>query len=62
MEFVAAYIIKNPQQPILSRQVLRELGMIPQNFPFPQLTFGNDADFRNGYIKKTRRGTASSLS
>jgi hypothetical protein len=51
-EFVTAYIIKNLKQPILSRQVLRELGMIPQNLPFAQLTISNDADFGNGSIEK----------
>jgi hypothetical protein len=31
-EFITAYVIKNLRKPILSRQVLRELGMIPENF------------------------------
>jgi hypothetical protein len=26
--------------------------MIPQNFPFAQLTIGKDADFGNGSIEK----------
>jgi hypothetical protein len=44
-EFITAYVIKNLQQPILSRQVLRELGMILKNFPLAQLSIGNGADF-----------------
>jgi hypothetical protein len=53
-EFITAYIIKNLQQPILSRQVLRELGMIPKNFPFAQLSTGNGADFGDKSIKKLK--------
>ncbi len=34
-------MIKNLQQPILSRQALRELGLIPKNFPFTQLSIGD---------------------
>ena len=51
-EFITAYVIKNLQQPILSRQVLRELGMIPKNFPFAQLSIGNGADFGDESIEK----------
>jgi hypothetical protein len=47
-----AYVIKNLQQPILSRQVLRELGIIPQEFPFVQLSIGNGADFGDESIEK----------
>jgi hypothetical protein len=51
-EFITAYVIKNLQQPILSRQVLRELGMIPKNFPFTQLSIGNGAEFGDELIEK----------
>jgi hypothetical protein len=51
-EFLTAYVIKNLQQPILSRQVLRELGIIPQEFPFVQLSIGNGADFGGKSIEK----------
>jgi hypothetical protein len=51
-EFITAYVIKNLQQPILSRQVLRELGMILKNFPFAQLSIGNGADFGDESIEK----------
>jgi hypothetical protein len=51
-EFITAYVIKNLQQPILSRQVLRELGMILKNFPFTQLSIGNGADFVGESIEK----------
>jgi hypothetical protein len=51
-EFLTAYIIKNFQQPILSRQVLQELGIIPEKFPFVQLSIGNGADFGAESIEK----------
>jgi hypothetical protein len=51
-EFLTAYVIKNLQQPILSRQVLRELGIIPQEFPFVQLSIGNGANFGGKSIEK----------
>jgi hypothetical protein len=51
-EFLTAYVIKNLQQPILSRQVLRELGIIPEEFPFVQLSIGNGADFGGESIEK----------
>jgi hypothetical protein len=51
-EFITAYVIKNLQQPILSRQVLRELNMIPKNFPLAQLSIGNEAEFGYESIKK----------
>ncbi len=51
-EFLTAYAIKNLQQPILSRQVLRELGIIPQEFPFVQLSIGNGPDFGDESIEK----------
>jgi hypothetical protein len=51
-EFITAYVIKNLQQPILSRQVLGELGMIPKNFSFTQLSIGNGAEFGDESIEK----------
>jgi hypothetical protein len=51
-EFLTAYVIKNLQQPILSRQVLRELGIIPQEFLFILLSIGNGADFGDESIEK----------
>jgi hypothetical protein len=51
-EFITAYVIKNLQQPILLRQALRELGMIPKNYPFAQLSIGIGADFGDESIKK----------
>jgi hypothetical protein len=51
-EFLTAYVIKNLQQPILSRQVLRELGIIPQEFPFLQLSIGNRANFGSESIEQ----------
>ncbi len=51
-EFLMAYVIKNLQQPILSRQVLQELGIIPQEFPFVQLSIGNGANFGGESIEK----------
>ena len=51
-EFLTAYVIKTLQQPILSRQVLRELGIIPEKFPFVQLSIGNGADFGDELIEK----------
>jgi hypothetical protein len=53
-EFITAYVIKNLQQPILLRQALRELGMIPKNFPFAQLSIGNGADFGDESIEKLK--------
>jgi hypothetical protein len=53
-KFITAHVIKNLEQPILSRQVLRELGMIPKNFPFAQLSIGNVADFGDESIKKLK--------
>jgi hypothetical protein len=53
-KFITAYVIKNLQQPILSRQVLRELGMIPKNFPFAQLSIGNGAEFEDKSIEKLK--------
>ncbi len=41
-EFTTVYVVKNLQQPILSRQGLQELGRVPKNFPFAQLSIGND--------------------
>jgi hypothetical protein len=37
---------------ILSRQVLRELGIIPEEFLFVQLSIGNGADFGDESIEK----------
>ncbi len=51
-ELLTAYVIKNLQQPILSRQVLRELGIIPEKFPFVQLCIGNGANFGDESIEK----------
>ncbi len=50
-KFITAYVIKNLQQPILSRQVLWELGMILKNFPFSQLSISNGADFGDESIE-----------
>jgi hypothetical protein len=50
--YITAYVIKNMQQPILSRQVLRKLGMIPKNFPFAQLSIGNGAEFIDESIEQ----------
>ncbi len=47
-----AYVIKNLQQLILSRQVLWELGIIPEEFPFVQLSIGNGVDFGGESIEK----------
>ena len=49
-EFLTAYVIKNLQQPILTRQVLRELGIIPKEFPFVQLSISTH--FGGESIKK----------
>jgi hypothetical protein len=51
-KFITAFVIKNLQQPILSRQLLRELGMIPKDFPFAQLSIGNGAEFQDESIEK----------
>jgi hypothetical protein len=57
-KFITAYVIKNLQQPILSRQVLRELGMIPKNFPFAQLSIGNGVEFGDESIEKVEAAQA----
>jgi hypothetical protein len=49
---LTAYVIKNLQQPILSRQVLQKLGVIPEKFPFVQLSIGNEANFGDESIEK----------
>ncbi len=54
--FMTAYIIKNLQQLILSRQVLWELGIIPQEFPFVQLSISN----RTNQKTRGRAQTSSS--
>jgi hypothetical protein len=51
-EFITDFVIKNLQRLILSRQVPRELGMIPKNFPFAELSIGNRAEFGDESIEK----------
>jgi hypothetical protein len=54
-EFITAYVIKNLQQLILSRQVLRELGMIAKNFPFAQLALATGRILETSESKNSKQ-------